>query len=250
MRALVLEGGAMRGIFTAGVLDSLAVLDAPPFDLVIGVSAGACCAVSYLAGQVGRNRRIFVEQMTTREFADPLRALRGGSLVDMDFIMGPVTFLRDPLDLHALRASPVELEAVAAEAVTGQARYLPAQGRDCVGALLATVALPVFYRGGPVPFRGERLFDGGVVDPVPVGRALPPPRGLRRRAPAARRPACRGHPARGPAARGVRGAAFHVGPLLPRERLRHGASRGRRAPRRPGLRWAARAMIEPMRGRG
>ncbi len=162
----------MRGIFTAGVLDALAGIGPPPFDVVIGVSAGACCAASYLAGQLGRNRRIFVDHMTTRRFASLSRALLGGSFVDMDYIMGPVTFLLDPLDLEALRSSETDLEVVATDAATGEPRYLPGRGRDAVAALLATVAMPVFYDGGPVPLRGERLFDGGVADPVPVERAL------------------------------------------------------------------------------
>jgi predicted patatin/cPLA2 family phospholipase len=168
----VLEGGAMRGIFTAGVLDAFVDHGEPAFDLVVGVSAGACCAASYLSGQTGRNRRIFVEQMTTRAFVDPARMARGGSITDMGFIMGPVTFELDPLDVDAMRRSTTRLEIVAADAVTGEARYLEGQGADCVDALHASVAMPFFYRGGPVRFRGGLYFDGGVADPVPVGRAL------------------------------------------------------------------------------
>ncbi len=162
----------MRGVFTAGVLDGMARDEEPPFDLVVGASAGACCAVSYLAGQHGRNRRIFLDHMATRAFANPWRMLWGGSLTDMDFLMGPVTLKLDPLDVGALRASPTRFETVTTHAHTGEPCYLPGQDDDCLVALHATVAIPFFYRGGPVRFRGEDHFDGGVVDPIPVKHAL------------------------------------------------------------------------------
>jgi predicted patatin/cPLA2 family phospholipase len=162
----------MRAVFTAGVLDGFAARREPPFDLVVGVSAGACCATSYLAGQHGRNRRIFVERMTSRVFVDPARLLTGGSVFDMDYLMGPVARVLDPLDLEAVRASGARFEAGVAEAHTAAPCYLPADGPDLLQALLASVAIPVLYRGGPIAFRGGLYFDGGVVDPIPVERAL------------------------------------------------------------------------------
>ncbi|MFH2005998.1 MAG: patatin family protein [bacterium] len=172
MRGLVLEGGAMRAVFTSGVLDGFAEAGEPPFDVVLGVSAGACCATSYLTGQHGRNRRIYVDYMTNRTFVDPWRLLTGGSFFDMDYLMGPVATVLDPLDIDTLRAAPVRFEAGVVEAHTGAACYLPANGPDLLQALLASVAIPIFYRGGPIPFRGGEYFDGGVVDPIPVARAL------------------------------------------------------------------------------
>lgn len=162
----------MRGIFTAGVLDAMVDDGEPPFDYVVGASAGACCAASLLSGQRGRNRRIFLDHMATRRFANPWRMLWGGSLTDMDFLMGPVTRELDPLDVRALRDSPARFETVGTEAYTGQASYLPAQDEDCLAAIHATVAIPFFYRNGPVRFRDSMHFDGGVADPIPVGRAL------------------------------------------------------------------------------
>lgn len=172
MRALVLEGGAMRGIFTAGVLDAFVEVREPPFDLIIGVSAGACCAASYLSRQVYRNYVIFSEYMTTRAFANPARLLWGGSAVDMDYLMGPVTYDLYPLDIDTMCAFEGQVEAVATNAETGEAAYLPAKDSDCVTALHATVAMPFYYRGGPIRFRGKDYFDGAVSDPVPFGRAL------------------------------------------------------------------------------
>jgi predicted patatin/cPLA2 family phospholipase len=162
----------MRGIFTAGVLDGLAGSSEPPYDLVIGVSSGAYCASSYLAGQHGRIRRIVTRHMTGTNYANPWRMLAGGSLIDQAYLMGPVTRELEPLDLDALRGSPVRFEVVATDALTGFPAYLPAQERDCLDAIHASVAVPFFYRQGPVAFRGSDYFDGSVSDPVPVARAL------------------------------------------------------------------------------
>ncbi len=168
MRALVLEGGAMRGIFTAGVLDALTARREPPFDLIVGVSAGACCAASFLARQPYRNYVIFHEYLTTRSFSDPTRFFTGGSMVDMKWLMNPVTKSLYPLDVETMRASPTRFETVATQAHTGEPAYLPAQGEDCLDAIHATVAIPFFYRGGPVRFRGQDYFDGAVSDPIPL----------------------------------------------------------------------------------
>ena len=71
-RALVVEGGAMRGIFAAGVLDSFQQHQYYPFDLVVGVSAGATNAAGYLVGNAERNRRIILRMATQRDFFNPL----------------------------------------------------------------------------------------------------------------------------------------------------------------------------------
>src|SRR5262249_52396669 len=77
-RAIVLEGGAMRGVFSAGVLDAFAQRKLEPFDLAIGVSAGACNLASHLAEQRGRNRRCYFDIMTRPEFIDAWRFFRSG----------------------------------------------------------------------------------------------------------------------------------------------------------------------------
>ena len=161
----------MRGIFTAGVLDAFHETH-ETFDLIVGVSAGACCAVSYLGNQPGRNRRIFMKHMTTKSFYDPVRLFLGGSMADMDFIMGPVTFDLEPLDHETMCAHPTRLYTVSTHAHTGEPCYLPAQGPDWHAALFSTVAIPFFYTGGPIRFRHEDHFDGGVADPIPLQFAI------------------------------------------------------------------------------
>ncbi|MCL4468481.1 MAG: patatin-like phospholipase family protein, partial [Deltaproteobacteria bacterium] len=84
--ALVVEGGGMRGMFTAGVLHAFGSAGFDPFDLYIGVSAGACNLASHLAGQNNRNYDINVNLSTTRDFINGWRFLRGGHFMDIDWL--------------------------------------------------------------------------------------------------------------------------------------------------------------------
>jgi predicted patatin/cPLA2 family phospholipase len=167
--ALVVEGGAMRGIFAAGVLDMFMEERFRPFDLALGVSVGASNVLSYLAGQHGRARRCFLNQMSRPEFLDPLRMLRGGHWMDLDWLWDTIT-REDPLDCEAAAASGVEYALVATCTLTGEARYLTPRAKHMLEALKASCALPVLYRQ-PVRFGFDALVDGGISDPLPVREA-------------------------------------------------------------------------------
>jgi predicted patatin/cPLA2 family phospholipase len=167
--ALVVEGGAMRGIFAAGVLDVFLEERFRPFDLALGVSVGASNILSYLAGQHGRARRGFLDQMSRPEFINPWRVLRGGHWLDLDWLWEAIT-REDPLDCAAAAASGVEYGLVATCARTGEPRYLAPKAHDMLDALKASCALPVLYRG-TVRVGFDELVDGGISDPVPVREA-------------------------------------------------------------------------------
>jgi predicted patatin/cPLA2 family phospholipase len=174
--AVVVEGGAMRGVFSVGVLDVFLEQGFEPFDLAIGASAGACNLASHVARQDGRNRRAYFDLMTRREFIDVRRALLGRSVVDLDWLWDTLAE-REPLDVDTLGRSPVELVVVATSARTGQALYLRPRGSGVFDALKGSCALPGLYRGR-VTVDGEALIDGGVSDPIPVEEAYR--RGARR----------------------------------------------------------------------
>jgi len=174
--AIVVEGGAMRGIFSVGVLDVFLERGFDPFQVAIGVSAGACNLASHVARQEGRNRRCYFELMSRREFIDVRRVASGQSVVDLDWLWTALA-QRDPLDVAAIARSPVELIVVATSARTGDPLYLhPGPGR-MLDALKGSCALPGLYRGD-VSVEGEPLIDGGVSDPIPVEEAYR--RGARR----------------------------------------------------------------------
>jgi predicted patatin/cPLA2 family phospholipase len=167
--ALVVEGGAMRGIFAAGVLDVFLEQGFRPFDLALGVSVGASNILTYLAGQHGRARRCFLDQMSRPAFLDPWRMLRGGHWMDLDWLWDVIT-REDPLDCAAAARCGVEYALVATCARTGEPRYLQPEHDRMLEALKASCALPVLYRS-TVRFGDHELVDGGISDPLPVREA-------------------------------------------------------------------------------
>lgn len=87
--ALVCEGGGQRGIFTAGVLDEFMRAQFNPFDLYLGTSAGAQNLSAFICNQPGYARKVIMRYTTKREFFDPLRFVRGGNLIDLDWLGRP-----------------------------------------------------------------------------------------------------------------------------------------------------------------
>jgi predicted patatin/cPLA2 family phospholipase len=172
-RALVLEGGGMRASYTAGVLEAFAE-DADGggrFDFVVACSAGACTAASFLAGQPERNRTVYLDYLSGDRFIRWRRLLTGGDVMDIDYLTDEVHGRLCPLDLDALKSTPIPLYIGVTDAETGQARYLSNHADDLLTSLRATCALPFYYRR-PVYYQGRRYLDGGLSDPVPIKRAI------------------------------------------------------------------------------
>lgn len=163
----------MRGIFAAGVLCAFGRAGFDPFDLYIGVSAGACHLASHLAGQHNRNLGVTLRYSLSRRFINPWRFLRGGHLMDLDW-MWEQTIRYDRLDLPALfetlRLRNKEYLVVATSMETGKALYL-SPGPDTLEHFLkVSSAIPVLYRK-VLEVGGEKATDGGVVDAIPVREA-------------------------------------------------------------------------------
>lgn len=171
--ALVLEGGGMRGIFSAGVLDAFYEEGFDPFDLYIGVSAGACNLSSHLAGQHLRNHFIMTELMTRPEFISPAKFLSGGHWMDLDWLWDTIA-VQWPLDvpsiLRHLKKRKREFLIVATDADTGGPLYLQPNGAAMLHTLKVSSAVPLLYRGFPEA-GGRPATDGGVSDPIPVREA-------------------------------------------------------------------------------
>ena len=174
--AIVVEGGAMRGIFSAGVLDAFLEAAFHPFDLAIGVSAGACNLASHLAGQHGRNKRSYIDLMSRREFIDVRRAARGRSVVDLDWLWDTLA-VKEPLDVAAIARQKTEFVVVATCTASGEPVHLVPGETEMFEALKGSCALPVLYRPS-VRIGGRGLVDGGVSDPIPAEAAYR--RGARR----------------------------------------------------------------------
>jgi len=156
----------MRGVFSAGVLDEMLEQGFDPFDLYIGVSAGACNLASHLAGQLGRNRQIYLDYSCRPEFIGAAKFLRGGHAVDLDWLWD-ITIREIRLDLDMIFGRD-ETFLVGLTAVdTGEAVYLEPTRDDLEELLKASSALPFLYRGFH-EIRGQLVTDGGLADPLPV----------------------------------------------------------------------------------
>lgn len=173
MKGVIDAGGGMRAIYGAGVFDCF-LDEGVTFGYCIGVSAGSANIASFLAGQRGRNARFFMEYSGRREYMSLSNFIRTGSYIDLDYIYTTLTNTggEDPIDYEAFKRSKSVFVAVATDAATGQARYFTNgdMGSNDCGVLKTSCAIPFVCR--PVKRGRQRYFDGGVADPVPVGKAL------------------------------------------------------------------------------
>lgn len=167
---LVLEGGGMRGMYTIGVLDRF--LNAGiTFDYVIGVSAGACNGVSYVAQQKGRNYRINTRHILDKRYISLSNLVHERSLFGMNFLFNTVPNELDPFDYEAFLASPTEFVVGATDVNLGRPDYFTKEALDHDSTILcASSSIPCF--SPMVSFRGRQYLDGGTSDPIPFKKAL------------------------------------------------------------------------------
>ncbi|MBU2976961.1 patatin family protein [Alteromonas sp. C1M14] len=166
--ALVVEGGAMRGIFAAGVLDKFMEANYFPFDFGIGVSAGATNLSTYVTRAHGLSRTIITEFATRREFYSPLRFVQGGHMTDVHWLWHHA---KKNLSLPVPNAkSAFPLYVGITNADTGQCEYHVANTDNIDGLMVASCAIPTAYRDQPI-INNQRYVDGGVADAIPVKKA-------------------------------------------------------------------------------
>lgn len=166
LSALIVEGGAMRSIFASGVLDAFIESGYFPFDFAIGVSAGATTLLSYLSGQTRRSHHIITELACSSDFLDPLRFVKGGNLVDIEWLWR-TSCHRFPLDFDTFRERAIPFYAVTTDVETGCAAYLPVRHDNMAEVLTATCSLPVVQHETPC-VEGRPMADGGLSDSIPV----------------------------------------------------------------------------------
>lgn len=163
----------MRGIFAAGVLHAFGKAGFDPFDLYIGVSAGACHLASHLAGQNTRNFDITLRYSLAPQFINTWRFLKGGHLMNLDW-MWEQTITNYRLNLkhidEKLRRQNKEYLIVATSMETGQALYLRPDKTTLEHYLKVSSSLPILYRN-ILEVRGEKATDGGMSDAIPVQEA-------------------------------------------------------------------------------
>ena len=168
---LVLEGGGMRGIFTIGVLDNF--MDRGiKFPYIIGVSAGACNALSYISGQRGRAKYTNTELLAERKYIGFKYLLTKRNIMDFDLLFHELPEKIYPYDYDALARSSERFEVVTTSCITGKACYLQEKNdpKRVIDLVKASSSLPFVC---PISYvDGEPMLDGGIADSIPIERAL------------------------------------------------------------------------------
>lgn len=163
---LVLEGGAMRGLFTAGVLDVL-MENNVTFDVAVGVSAGAAFGVNMKSKQIGRVLRYNLRFAGKPYYASWKSWRRSGNLYAENFCFHIIPEKLDVFDKKTFMANPMEFWCVATDAATGKPVYHKLRDAGYVDLewIRASSSIPFFAH--PVAIKGHYYFDGGVSDSVP-----------------------------------------------------------------------------------
>ena len=167
---LVLEGGAMCGLFTAGVLDVL--LDEKiSFPYVIGVSSGAGSALGFVSKQKGRTRHVICPDKK-ESYYGWRTFLRKGKFMDLDKMFFEYPFKQYPFDFHVFFNSPTDCEFVLTECENGQVRYFSERSdkKRLLTIGKASCSLPML--SSVVELDGRHYVDGSVADAVPFERAI------------------------------------------------------------------------------
>ncbi|SDJ75848.1 patatin-like phospholipase family protein [Sediminibacillus albus] len=164
---LVLEGGGMRGAYTAGVLDYFHDSQIE-FPFVSGASAGACNATSYVARQRGRNYKVLVEYGSHPDYISFKRALKQRELFGMDFIFDILPNQLVPFDFESFFTSNTTLTVSTTDIDTGEPVYYDSfQGNeDLLKVIRASSSLPMIAPS--ITYKGRNLMDGGIADPIPI----------------------------------------------------------------------------------
>ena len=168
---LVLEGGGMRGVFTSGVLDAFMKHDLY-FPYVVAVSAGACNGLSYMSRQPRRARYSNIDMLRKYDYISLKRLLTQGSIFDPNILYERFPNEIVPFDYETYRENPAVYEIVTTNCLTGRAEYLTEKTdpKRLIAIVKASSSLP--YVAQITEVDGVPMLDGGIVDSIPVVRAI------------------------------------------------------------------------------
>ena len=166
-KGLVMEGGAMRGMFTAGVIDVM-MEHQITFDGAMGVSAGAVFGCNYKSSQPGRVIRYNAAYCNKPQYAGLRTFLKTGDMFGEQFCYHDIPEHLDPFDYEAYRKNPMDFYVVVTDAKTGKALYKKVDRCDKTEMewMRASASMPIVSK--PVCVDGYELLDGGVADSIPV----------------------------------------------------------------------------------
>lgn len=167
--SLVLEGGGVRGIYTAGVLDYFLSQNLK-VDTVYGVSAGALHGVNFIAGQKERSYRVATNYLKDKRYLGMYSLVHTGDIFGADFCYHIIPDELDLFDYQAFCENPTQMYAVVSNVETGEAEYVLCNDlRTDIEYIRASASLPVLSR--IVTVNGKKYLDGGICDSIPLKKS-------------------------------------------------------------------------------
>lgn len=168
--AFVLEGGAMRGLYTSGVLDVF-MQNNITADAVYGVSAGALFGMNFKSRQIGRAIRYNLKYAHEKNYMSIYSLLTTGNIMNKDFCFNKIVNELDKLDFETYKNNPMDFFAVITNVETGKAEYRRIDD--------AKAGLEIFRATGSMPFvsklveiDGGKYLDGAISDPIPIQKVI------------------------------------------------------------------------------
>jgi predicted patatin/cPLA2 family phospholipase len=169
-KALIVEGGGSRGVFSFGVIDSFIKASFNPFDIHLGVSNGAVVQLWYLleASDYNLDKMLF---SASRDYVRYTNLLFNKSIMNFEKLYQDANKVF-PIDFDRLQ---VNLEGknfyvVVSDAASGKPEYIELSKENYINEMLATGSLPVLMKNA-ILLEGKRKYDGGITDPIPVQKA-------------------------------------------------------------------------------
>lgn len=163
---LIMEGGAMRGMFTCGIIDVF-LENGVNFDGAIGVSAGAVFGCNFKSRQIGRPIRYNQNYCREWRYCSVRSLILTGDLFGVNFCYHELPSILDPFDSDSFRENPMAFYIAATDVRTGEAEYhLCSDGKEGdLEWMKASASMPLVSR--IVETEGMKLLDGGISDPIP-----------------------------------------------------------------------------------
>lgn len=164
---LVLEGGAMRGLFSAGIIDVLMEHNIE-FDSIVGVSAGAAFGCNYKSKQIGRVIRYNTRFANDKRFCSVQSLIKTGDIFGAKFCYDTVPNELDIFDKEAYESDPCKFYVVCTDTQTGKPVYILLEKADDLGFrwIRASASMPLVSK--PVLIEGKYYIDGGIADSIPL----------------------------------------------------------------------------------
>uniref|UniRef100_A0AB33IYM5 Patatin family protein n=1 Tax=Prevotella sp. GTC17259 TaxID=3236795 RepID=A0AB33IYM5_9BACT len=166
-KGLVLEGGALRGLFSAGVIDVMMEQGLEP-DGLVGVSAGAAFGCNYKSRQPGRCIRYNKRFAHDKRYCSLSSLIKTGDIFGGEFCYHTLPTQLDPFDTDTFDTNPMDFYAVCTDLETGQAEYrrLQEHSYECYEWIRASASMPLVSR--IVELDGRKMLDGGLADSIPL----------------------------------------------------------------------------------